>query len=351
MEKNFALLFGSDEPATAGIRTALLYDVFNHPEGIPAILLAGLPREVVDVLLLLALRRGSGQLWSKDDTAILRAFVLYWLLFVGDDAKAAWCVFQHAKDDRWIFSKRSICSLVAEFESSGISNVLPRPDNLCSLRNEVEQVREQDHRLRPWAERFIACDREDESKPGGALRVLSTNAKLIGRALMWLQRRYISEQFPDFDPTSDRDEDLPVDLDHIIPASIFGFDWRSVGSRLDLDTFPLADLDGFRRGRGVVGNSLGNFRWLDASENRSRGKGAYVPINYQSDWVSNAVAWNRLIPQQGEHRLWSMDDVAAFQRLIDLRTLELYENILVESGIVEILPTPIGAAHVPGVPL
>jgi hypothetical protein len=154
---------------------------------------------------------------------------------------------------------------------------------------------------------------------------------------MWLQRAYISEKFPDFDPTSDRDEDLPIDLDHLIPASIFGFDWRSRDSRLDLRTYPFLDSDNFRWGRGTVGNSLGNFRWLDASENRSRGQGAYAQIENNNDLVQNPEPWNKIISQGVGMPLWSKNDVAQFQRLIDLRTLDLFENLLNESGIVELL--------------
>ena len=327
------------ETALSAVRTALSYDASHHPEGLPAILLADLPRELVDVLLLIALKRGSDKRWTNDGCKTLRAFVLYWLLFVGDDAKAAWCAFQHAKVGNWLFSQESICNLVAEFEREEISHFLPRPDVLVNLRNEVAQVSEVDYLLRPWAERFTAGDRDGERKPGESLRVLSTNATLIKRALMWLQRGYIEKKFPDFDPTSDRDEDLPIDLDHIIPGNIFGFDWRSRDSRLDLKTYPFLDSDNFRRGRDVVGNSLGNFRWLDASENRRRGKGAYVPLESQADLVQNPDGWNELIPQDTDKRLWSKDDVAAFQRLIDLRTLDLYEQLLSKSGIVEILPT------------
>jgi hypothetical protein len=201
---------------------------------------------------------------------------------------------------------------------------MPRREVLSSLREEVKQG---NYQLRPWAERFTAVDREGECKPGEALRVLSTNHELVKRALMWLQRTYIAEKFPDYDPTSDRDEDLPIDLDHIVPYDVFGFDWRNRGSRLQEDCIS----DNFYRQRGTVGNSLGNFRWLATSDNRSRGKGAYVPND--ADLLPNPDDWNKIIQQK-----WSRDDIATFQRLIDIRTLELYEKLLVESDIENILP-------------
>ena len=51
-------------------------------------LLARLPRELVDVLILFAIKRGADQPWKEDGYGTLRAFVLHWLHFIGDDAKS-----------------------------------------------------------------------------------------------------------------------------------------------------------------------------------------------------------------------------------------------------------------------
>jgi hypothetical protein len=51
--------------------------------------------------------------------------------------------------------------------------------------------------------------------------------------------------------------------------------------------------------------------------------------------VSNPTEWEKLTSKD---QPWSKEDIATFQRLIDLRTLELYENLLTESGIKELLP-------------
>lgn len=77
---------------------------------------------------------------------------------------------------------------------------------------------------------------------------------------------------------------------------------------------------------------------LVASDNRSRGKGAYVPLDNQGDLVENPHDWNKIIPTGDDKGPWSKHDVAAFQRLIDLRTLDLCKRPLTESGIVEISP-------------
>ena len=120
-----------------------------------------------------------------------------------------------------------------------------------------------------WEERFTASDIETRRKPGDSLRVLSTNPTLIRRILLWLQRDYIASKFPGYDPTSDRDDDLPIDLDHLIPQDLFGFNWKGVSAKLDSDvTEDNVISDNFWRFRYTVGNSLGNYRWISSTENR-----------------------------------------------------------------------------------
>jgi hypothetical protein len=308
--------------------------------GLPAILLAGLPRELVDVLLLFAVKQEETALPVEDDGySNLPAFVLYWLLFVSDDGKAAWRTFQFTLKDNWLFSKDFIRNLISQLELEGIARIIPRRDALLKLR---EEVKNGNYRLRPLAERFTAVDSDGEHKPGEALRALSTSRALIKRALMWLQRQYIKGEFSEYDPTSDRDEDLPIDLDHIVPHDFFGFHWNSCYSRLGNDVNGDVNIsNNFYHQRFVVGNSLGNFRWLAASKNRSRGKRQFEPLDNNADLVANIDEWNSIIPQEdNKYKRWSLDDIALFQRLIDLRTLDLYEKILIESGIESILPPP-----------
>jgi hypothetical protein len=334
-EKFLEMIPQGDQVATletvlGGVRDALSYESIMHPKGLPTMLLARLPRELVDVLILFAVKRGPAQPWTDEGKQTLCAFVLHWLLFVSNDGKAAWRAFQHATGENWVFTHESIRKLIGECEKDGVARFIPRKDVLSDLRKQVEKG---DHQLRSWAERFTEKDCHGEHKPGEALRWLSTNDELLKRALMWLQREYIA-QFPHYDPTSDRDDDLPVDLDHIVPQDIFGFHWKRSSSRLQENAID----ETFRDRRWIVGNSLGNFRWLAASDNRSRGKGAYVPLEHNADLVPNPDDWNKIIPKDANQQPWSRDDIQTFQRLIDLRTLALYETLLTESGIDYIMP-------------
>jgi hypothetical protein len=359
VESEFVKLIGLQgetgllKSALVRLREALQYES-PHLKGLPPMLLARLPRELVDVLILFAIKRGADLAWECDDRDTLRAFVLHWLLFVGDDGKAAWHAYRSGMDPHWAFAQESIRKLISNYESEGIAHVLPRRDALPDLRKEVRPPDEEppDDRLRLPSERFTAVDigcQPGEAKPGDALRALSTNLELIRRALMWLQRDYIWTKFPNYDPTSDCDDDLPIDLDHIIPQDIFNFYWADRRKRLQDDVISEPDTY-FRWPRDKIGNSLGNFRWLDASDNRSRHDGLYEAIknkhksfenkpDWHWDWVPNPNKWNTIIPKDKNNQNWSKRDISTFQRLIDLRTLELYEKLITESGIEDVLPS------------
>ncbi|HWP00715.1 MAG TPA: hypothetical protein VNL74_08845 [Methylococcus sp.] len=64
---------GMLEAALKHVREALSYDASSHPEGLPAILLGRLPRELVDVLILFAVKMNRAEGWPEKHRAMLRA--------------------------------------------------------------------------------------------------------------------------------------------------------------------------------------------------------------------------------------------------------------------------------------
>ena len=108
----------------------------------------------------------------------------------------------------------------------------------------------------------------------------------------------------------------------MIPRKKFGQDWRPQQRCLAF----IDAKENFRDLRWAVGNPLGNYRWLHASDNRSRGADTLDPGDAERDFIEDVPAWNVLI----ERSSWNQDDVAAFQRLIDLRSLAIYQALLVQ---------------------
>ena len=308
-----------------GIRERLVYEKIKNPGGLPVILLARLPHQLVDVLLLMATQEAQCDCLAVC-ADMLAPFVLHWLLFVSDSDKAAWLFFKRYREQGGTATSRSIPSLIQDFESEGIARSMPFRSQLHLLREGIGQG---EHRLRCWPERFTELDSGSDQKRGHALRMLSCERELIKRALLWLQREYLAENYQHFDPTSNRDEDLPIDLDHLIPDSKFGFHWKSRDSFIEFDDFD----QNFRWQRGVVGNSLGNFRWLDTSINRSRGAGAIEALDQGADFITGTEAWERV----RQKKPWDKADVAEFQKLIDLRTIDLYEKLLVDGRLDSII--------------
>jgi hypothetical protein len=299
------------------IRKRLVYDKAPNPpnlSGLPVMLLARLPHQLVDVLILM---ESQPQLPEKSPD-FLPAFVLYWLLFVIDSEKAANIIFRRFCIKSVDWQPNPDLNLILHFEEQGIARRLP---SLKLINETRDSIRRGTHLLRTWGERFANLDADNVHPTGDALRGLSTNSELIKRALLWLQRDYLETQFHNYDPTMSRDEDLPIDLDHLIPHKKFGDDWRRQKNCL---SFPDTK-ENFQHLRGTVGNSLGNFRWLDAPYNRSRQDGKLEVDEGERDFIKDVPGWNELI----EKEKWNENDISAFQRLIDLRTLDVYEELLV----------------------
>jgi hypothetical protein len=314
------------------IRQRLEYNETTNPSGLPVILLARLPHQLVDVLLLM-----ESQCRPEEEEAyFLPAFVLYWLLFVVDAEKAANIIFSryYLNGANWQWGSDN--QLIRLFEEQGVSRRLPGFELLGQVRDEIQRG---NHLLRGWGDRFTVLDTNKDHQTGDALRVLSTNGELIRRALLWLQREYLAGRFPNYDPTSSRDEDLPIDLDHLIPHSKFGFDWRYRTSSLNFDD----PNENFRHLRGTVGNSLGNYRWLDTSDNRSRQADKIGNIEGERDNIEKVPDWNALI----ERNPWSEADVAAFQKMIDLRTIALYEHLLTAGGLKDFVTESVTVSNEP----
>jgi hypothetical protein len=328
---------GKLQIAIGHLRVALLYDTTSNSCGLPSMLLARLPRDLLDVLLLFTFKRGETQAWDTEDRKTLMAFVLHWLVFVANDGKAAYHTFKETQVANWNFGARSVAALIRYFEAEGIARRAPRT---CDWKFLTEEAQQRGCMLATWAERFSCKDIANQPSPGEALRVLSTHDELIKRMLIWLQRRYITRTFPHYDPTSTRDDDLPFDLDHAIPHDLFGGNWSTVKKRIRLSESATKQFEGHRYG---VGNSLGNLRWLAAADNRGRGKG---PIEAErskdgaepmlDDQIDRHL-WNKLISADGTEKIWSEDDVSDFQRLIDGRTLLLTNIFINEGGIIDLI--------------
>lgn len=318
-----------------GLRNVLVKDEPEKGDAplFPPVLLARLHREALDMLLLLQhVDNNEGHLGDG-----LLPFTLYLLLVLDKPDRAADELFRAARgtvdepDEVWLPSPGTLQTVVKKFENQGYAPSLLSVHDFEKLRKAAQdQGRVRESILLPELERFSAAD-QDRNKPecGHWLRTLVSNPEKTKRALLWLQRDYLKKSIGTFDPLSSHDEDLPLDLDHLIPSDLFAFNWNNYGKRPAIfKTIEKAEADNFNWQRRRVGNALGNFRWLHATDNRRRKNNEIKEDDnmMQQFLLEDVGEWNRLINKGGNK--WALEDVARFQELIDLRCLFLAEILV-----------------------
>jgi hypothetical protein len=320
------------KPLLRAIRVALT-DGENY---LPRMLLPYVHAELWHVLLVW----GAANRWDTDDKAMLdhseaiRAFVLWWMLFVTDDVKAAQLCFERSLQCE-PHSTDEMRNLVENLHENGAARRVLTGDKICKVYNALTKS----SKLRAWGNRFHCedCDSVDQE----SLWLWANDPRIRQRALIWLQRENLAywPETQGFDPTSSLDDDLPFDFDHLVPQVRWGADWRNVSKQLHgLNE----DAKEFRNHRWVVGNSIGNFRILTVSENRRRQASCLTDAdrNTAPEIASDLELWCQITTESklasGEAG-WDADDVADFQYLIEKRTIALYHKVVQSSGISELI--------------
>ena len=344
---------------------------FAEETAFPAILLGRLPNEMIDIGLMLV---GLNNLQEIDPKA-RRAFCL-WCLTFGDAAKAANAlaeqeIAEEPADTRPL-GDDILRAVIKRLEDEGKANLAPTLEDIRDLRKTVPPSRFDDGDTGPllqsWGERYKAAEIDPRiSNTINEMRFQSSHGK---NALLWLQRDYLRRHFPEYDPTSDRDEDLPIDLDHIVPSERFSFWWQKSCYPSGLsDPDDAKVLNNLRNCRGEIGNLIGNLRWLSSSENRSRGPGRHGkgvdslkgdadlildPESLECEDFRNDAQREQNLPQikfafgylidlQGDEKEagfagWTTNDIRLWQYLVQMRQLELLRRLIKDSGIAGLLP-------------
>ena len=289
---------------------------------LPEIVIARLPPELWQVLAFWALP-GNRNTDAATQEEIIR-FAMAWHLAVFNQERATQECFK---------------GLVA-FQGNGfpgqalfnqLSNVyahpIPHPDELNCMFH-----RGGNDRWLPAKDRFKSVERHSD---------LASTWWFSRKILPWLQRDYVSRRFSDYHPMSDHEDDVPYDWDHICPKA----HWQPEGR--GSSAAELAKKMNFRDQHDrkarmsepwMIGNSVGNLRLVDFSQNRSDGdRGIFEKMtllktpNQSNDLGS---AGDFLLEDPKELALWLQVDTGncvwdasrldAFQKVVELRTARLY---------------------------
>ena len=159
--------------------------------------------------------------------------------------------------------------------------------------------------------------------------------------LPWLQRVYLDKAFQGYDPTADRDDDTPYDVDHIVPRSDWGCNWSNRGRLFPQSLFTEEQRVQLRWTRNEIGNSIGN-KWLvDYASNRSWGDKSFQEKVSDIDGGSNEVLrhlldvfpnenrqlWIEASPNGGAKLSWNYQRLTDFQSAIERRAAWLYRRL------------------------
>ena len=306
----------------------------SNPNGLPRAALVELPTELWQVVLFWVVR-GLRAGWTIADLGAARAellrFALFWRLCVYNDGRAAAWSLKVLQEHQQIcaFPGQNLYRLcVGDVDGERCANRLLPADVMTRFLVADPPV----PAWRSAQERFA----RDEA-PVGYEALASAWWWCARKLLPWLQRDYVASAFPHYDPLSDRDDDLPYDLDHLCPQADWGAHWAGLSGRIEASASIARAMWGWR---SLLGNGIGNLRIVDASVNRGDGD---TPLPAKVPGLSDpqltaeaAAAMAAMALDPAERALWlaasTPDDrwdearLAAFQSAVERRSADLYRR-------------------------
>ena len=309
----------------------------NQQAGMSSILLARLPKELIDLALILESLKPFENLndWQK------RAFC-FWTMYFADSTHSAWQIALHASQQNNNNTSISILPIVMQdLESWGKSCCIPSEDEFLKMENSINHKNWPGcYKLLKSSEQFTESDTPNR-KPSVFLQHLTFSSNRGKNLMLFLQREYIKNNFPNYDPTSDRDDDLPIDFDHIVPSARFGV---RKGNGRTPQGLNQEQLENFWNFRSEIGNLVGNLRWLTASDNRSRGDGggANDCLLGENDLTACFPKIQTLVCNLKTSDValglsgWTCDELYLWQKQVMLRQIWLARKFLKESKIYDL---------------
>lgn len=159
--------------------------------------------------------------------------------------------------------------------------------------------------------------------------------------LLWLQRHYVAATFEDAPALPGAEDETPYDYDHICPANHWS-GWTGQSKDHNPSVLPFYRRDRNEAAEHWIGNSIGNVRVWDSSENRSlsdaspRARLDFDDKDHGPQDRRNSAfgidaaeldAWKAYsASDEADPRHWDRDRAVAFQRAIERRTFNLFRQ-------------------------
>lgn len=325
--------------------------------GLPSVLIAELHSELLRTLVYWAvLVEGRDVETARSDVV---RFALFWHLCVTKNDKAAvngvkalyeW----HGAGPSDVFPWRrllealtGIATPIGSEASDEDADDGQDPSALRLIRPEVMAklgYHSASSSLRTWEARFERGGKQGEEL---VFRRWWTHDGL----LLWLQRDYINRMTPQRPHTRLYEAERVVDLDHIQPSNTYDRNRPTRIKRLPADA---AIYNAFCNGRYIVGDSIGNHRWVHYTVNRSDGdkpikeKLCLESENWTEDQekrpgsrggamdVTSRETWQKASGTADDH--WTEGRIMAWQQAVEERTVWLYRTFWESAGFDEWFP-------------
>jgi len=359
--KNLPILLG-DESKPGELRILISGDKFkslfeklkktisyegDNDIGLPEALLAYVSRPLLQVLIYWCMDNENS---IKESRKQLIQFILFWMVAspLGGNASreilkaSEECFNLIKKNDLRGFPLESLIALLTKSESGKFQSLLPELPMASLGMAEKGGFRDPEER----SQYFCGSDGGD----------LYRQFKKRKRLLLWFQRKWVKEKFKGTQFLSGQDGDsVPYDFDHLVPQS----NWSSFqgrGNALSQLEGPCKNFNETWPRRGL-GNSIGNYRVMSDSDNRSRGDTPLTEkvgepclsfLENKGDWEKYAFAdtnnsandlskWKLASPLREDSGNWNNARVLAFQDAVEGRVVYLYNKLMSDSGLKNII--------------
>ena len=329
------------------IRRLLSYSDDKNAYWLPDVMLVALPAELWQVLVFWMIEElkhsKPDDVFEQSRKDIVR-FSLYWHIFVWDNERAARRSFVYLKKNINILGKFPAMALyqaiyaVEDGKRCGLPLIPPErfADLLGCSYVGGHLICSCSPELRNSWERFGESDAEKQ--------VVARWWWSAKKVLPWLQRDYVLRKFSDYKPLTDHEDDLPYDIDHVLPAE----DWDNWKDKVNAvnkrQTLSKEVLKKMQLSRRHVGDGIGNMRLISSTDNRhdqdddikekapelvSDGDLNQEELDKLRDMAfspDQRALWKRASSPEKvvAQRIWTDDRLAAFQQAVEQRAVSLY---------------------------
>jgi hypothetical protein len=291
--------------------------------GIPSAMFPYLNESMLQVILYWLIKNQEDASYIEESRLEIVRFILFWFVCHKDSKsayKASKVAIEIVFKEKGLFPGGAIYQALTRTDSDQPSLFLPL----------VEYTNKEINR-----KRFRTHDERSKTF-FGEHHFLYGNFTTRKALLLWLQRKWVAQKYQTnnvFSPMAGQDEDnVPYDFDHLVPqsnwSSLHGIDYAAMKENKGLFT-------DHPYNRRALGNSIGNYRVMDGSDNRSRGDSPLENefVDATGQWENYAFSpkdseiqqWVKASPKEGCY-VWDDERLLAFQYAVESRVLNLYQH-------------------------